>query len=311
MTERAPALTHLPAVERALAGWLRGTHHGATSPSSSTGTWTSSPSGSTAAARPTAACSSTASTEEAVVTPAPAVPRGRRHRRPAAASGPLLSLRSTEWSEADTPSAAKINLTTRGKRGEHTFDSNICSTRMCQRSREGEAVDGTAVRNRVGLTDGAATASRRPLHLRSTGPGALHPALPPGGGVHPARHRRGGQPGCARRRLRLEPWDYQREQVDVQGRGALNAYGRTAIRATAWLAKSSIERQRDMLETGLFDVTVGAGAADSIGGWRSRYARCWRRPPMPCWPAIAWGVVRRPAWRHLWRRCCCWSRPPS
>jgi transposase-like protein len=32
MTERAPSLTHLPAVERALAGWLRGTHHGATSP---------------------------------------------------------------------------------------------------------------------------------------------------------------------------------------------------------------------------------------------------------------------------------------
>lgn len=31
-TERAPALTHLPAVERALAGWLRGTHQGATSP---------------------------------------------------------------------------------------------------------------------------------------------------------------------------------------------------------------------------------------------------------------------------------------
>jgi transposase-like protein len=32
MTERAPSLTHLPAVERALAGWLRGTHHGAASP---------------------------------------------------------------------------------------------------------------------------------------------------------------------------------------------------------------------------------------------------------------------------------------
>ena len=31
-TERAPALTHLPAVERALAGWLRATHQGATSP---------------------------------------------------------------------------------------------------------------------------------------------------------------------------------------------------------------------------------------------------------------------------------------
>jgi transposase-like protein len=32
MTERAPTLTHLPAVERALADWLRGTHQGATSP---------------------------------------------------------------------------------------------------------------------------------------------------------------------------------------------------------------------------------------------------------------------------------------
>ena len=32
MTERAPRLHHLPAVEEALAAWLRGTHHGATSP---------------------------------------------------------------------------------------------------------------------------------------------------------------------------------------------------------------------------------------------------------------------------------------
>jgi transposase-like protein len=32
MTERAPRLAHLPAVEEALAAWLRGTHHGATSP---------------------------------------------------------------------------------------------------------------------------------------------------------------------------------------------------------------------------------------------------------------------------------------
>jgi transposase-like protein len=31
-TERAPRLLHLPAVERALAAWLRGTHQGATSP---------------------------------------------------------------------------------------------------------------------------------------------------------------------------------------------------------------------------------------------------------------------------------------
>jgi transposase-like protein len=32
MTERAPRLTHLPALEHDLAGWLRGTHQGATSP---------------------------------------------------------------------------------------------------------------------------------------------------------------------------------------------------------------------------------------------------------------------------------------
>src|SRR4029450_10458863 len=31
-TERAPALTHLPAVERALAGWLRATHQRAPAP---------------------------------------------------------------------------------------------------------------------------------------------------------------------------------------------------------------------------------------------------------------------------------------
>ena len=30
-----------------------------------------------------------------------------------------------------------------------------------------------------------------------------------------------------------DPWDYQREQVDVQGTGVLNAYARTAVRATA------------------------------------------------------------------------------
>ena len=76
-----------------------------------------------------------------------------------------------------------------------------------------------------------------------------------------------------------DPWDYQREQVDIQGRGALNAYAEAAIRTTAWLAKSSIERQRDMLRLSLFDVLVGAGAA-LLG-------------------LVAWGVVRRPAWRSL------------
>ena len=97
-----------------------------------------------------------------------------------------------------------------------------------------------------------------------------------------------------------EPWDYQREQVDVQGRGALNAYARTAVRATAWLAKCSIERQRDMLRLSLFDVLVGAGAAESLGGFRAANAQLLEAATKAALLGlIAWGVVRRPAWRSL------------
>ena len=97
-----------------------------------------------------------------------------------------------------------------------------------------------------------------------------------------------------------DPWDYQREQVDVQGRGVLNAYARTTVRATAWLAKSSIERQRDMLRLSLFDVLVGAGAADSLGGFRAANAQLLEAATKAALLGlIAWGVVRRPAWRTL------------
>ena len=97
-----------------------------------------------------------------------------------------------------------------------------------------------------------------------------------------------------------DPWDYQREQVDVQGRGVLNAYGRMGIRATAWLAKSSIERQRDMLRLSLFDALVGPGAAQSVGGWRARNADPLEAATKAALLGlIAWGVVRRPAWPNL------------
>jgi hypothetical protein len=97
-----------------------------------------------------------------------------------------------------------------------------------------------------------------------------------------------------------DPWDYQREQVDVQGRGALNAYARGAVRATAWLAKSSIERQRDMLRLSLFDALVGPGAAQSVGGWRARNADPLEAATKAALLGlIAWGVIRRPAWRNL------------
>jgi hypothetical protein len=97
-----------------------------------------------------------------------------------------------------------------------------------------------------------------------------------------------------------DPWDYQREHVDVQGNGILNAYARAAVRATAWMAKSSIERQRDMLRLSLFDVLVGPGAARSLGGWRVQHADLLEAGTKAALVGlIAYGVARRPAWRHL------------
>ena len=97
-----------------------------------------------------------------------------------------------------------------------------------------------------------------------------------------------------------DPWDYQREQVTIQGRGVLNAYARVGVQATAWLAKSSIERQRDMLRLSLFDALVGGGAAESVGGWRARNADVLEAATKAALLGlVAWGVVRRPAWRNL------------
>jgi hypothetical protein len=161
-------------------------------------------------------------------------------------------------------------------------------------------VDRTAVRSRVGLTQGAvripaaAPLDRdrvrfRTLLFRYLAVGFILLATVvvanPGAPTAP------GDP---------DPWDYQREQVDVQGRGVLNAYGRMSIRATAWLAKSSIERQRDMLRLSLFDALIGPGAAQSVGGWRARNANLLEAATKAALLGlIAWGVIRRPAWRNL------------
>jgi hypothetical protein len=161
-------------------------------------------------------------------------------------------------------------------------------------------VDRTAVRSRVGLTQGAvripaaAPLDRdrvrfRTLLFRYLAVGFILLATVlvanPGAPTAP------GDP---------DPWDYQREQVDVQGRGVLNAYGRMSMRATAWLAKSSIERQRDMLRLSLFDALVGPGAAQSVGGWRARNADPLEAATKAALLGlIAWGVIRRPAWRNL------------
>jgi hypothetical protein len=65
------------------------------------------------------------------------------------------------------------------------------------------------------------------------------------------------------------PWDYQHEKLTVEGRGLLNAYARVTVGATAWLARASIERQRDVFRLNLFDFLVGSGSAEAVGGFRA------------------------------------------
>ncbi|HEV3498019.1 MAG TPA: hypothetical protein VHA34_16900, partial [Actinomycetes bacterium] len=161
-------------------------------------------------------------------------------------------------------------------------------------------MDRTAVRSRVGSMDGATRIPAavpfdrgqvrfRTLLFRYLAVGFILLAIVVV--ANPAAPDAGADP---------DPWDYQREQVDVEGRGALNAYARTAVRATAWLAKSSIERQRDMLRLSLFDVLVGAGTAESLGGFRAANGQLLEAATKAALLGlIAWGVVRRPAWRHL------------
>ncbi|HYN18166.1 MAG TPA: hypothetical protein VEY96_08785, partial [Actinomycetes bacterium] len=95
-------------------------------------------------------------------------------------------------------------------------------------------MDRTAVRSRVGLTEGAARIPAaipldrgqvrfRTLLFRYLAVGFILLAT-----VVVANPNARGAADDA------EPWDYQREQVEVEGRGVLNAYARTAVRATAW-----------------------------------------------------------------------------
>jgi hypothetical protein len=94
------------------------------------------------------------------------------------------------------------------------------------------------------------------------------------------------------------PWDYQQEQVTIQGRGVLNAYARWAITADAWAARGSIERQRDLYRLNLLDYAAGEPAAGALAGWRQR-----ERVPLEgatialALGLAAYGVLRRPAGR--------------
>jgi hypothetical protein len=95
-------------------------------------------------------------------------------------------------------------------------------------------------------------------------------------------------------------WDYQRESVDVEGRGLLNIFSRQTMRATAWLAKSSIERQRDVYRLNLLDFLIGDSTAGRLMAWRSQHSLTLEAGTEVVLVAlIAYGFLLRPS-RRTW-----------
>jgi hypothetical protein len=107
-------------------------------------------------------------------------------------------------------------------------------------------------------------------------------------------HRSGGPPAPGGR-----TWDYQLETVALQGRGALNAYARGATRATAWLARSSIERQRDLHRLNLLEYLAGEPAAAATTRWVGAHRLALQGGTIALLVGVAgYGVLRRPAGRQ-------------
>jgi hypothetical protein len=89
-------------------------------------------------------------------------------------------------------------------------------------------------------------------------------------------------------------WDYQRETVALEGGGSLNAYARWAVRATAWLTRGSIERQRDVHRLSPLDFLAGEDAAGALAGWRERHRLPLEGATLAAVCALAaWGTLRR------------------
>jgi hypothetical protein len=106
-------------------------------------------------------------------------------------------------------------------------------------------------------------------------------------------------PGIPDDRVTAAPvWDYQREQVTITGTGPLNAYARAVLRATAWLARASIERQRDVGRLNLLGVTVGAPAAEQVRVWRQAHQAVLEASTVTVVVALlAYGMLARSATR--------------
>jgi hypothetical protein len=89
-------------------------------------------------------------------------------------------------------------------------------------------------------------------------------------------------------------WDYQRETIALEGGGALNAYARWAVRTTAWLARGSIERQRDVHRLSPLDFLAGEDAAAELAAWRQRHRLPLEGATLAAVAALAaWGTLRR------------------
>jgi hypothetical protein len=95
-------------------------------------------------------------------------------------------------------------------------------------------------------------------------------------------------------------WDYQHEQVVIAGGGPLNAYSRAAIRATAWLGRASIERQRDVDRLNLLRFLAGDPIASGLAAWRQDHqAALQGGTAVAVLALVAFGVLARPA-RRTW-----------
>ena len=89
-------------------------------------------------------------------------------------------------------------------------------------------------------------------------------------------------------------WDYQRERVDLEGGGALNAYARWAVGTTAFLTRGSIERQRDVHRLSPLDFLAGEAAARDLAAWRERHRLPLEGATLAAVCALAaWGTLRR------------------
>jgi hypothetical protein len=98
---------------------------------------------------------------------------------------------------------------------------------------------------------------------------------------------------------RTRTWDYQLETVALQGRGLLNAYARGAVRATAWLARGSIERQRDVHRLNLLEYLAGDPAARALARFVDANRLALQGGTIALLLGVAaYGVLRRPAGRE-------------